>query len=304
MQVARAQPTAQDPIAAEALFTEGRALAKKGDFAAACPKFAESFRLDPAPGTLLNLADCEEATGKIASAWLHYRQVAEMFPKTDDRIAYAKQRVVALEPHMPKLTIDVPSNVPNDTVILRNGVVLGTASYGTPLPLDPGVHVIIVKAPGRLDRRYVVEVGADQKQSVQVDVGELANKASSPSDSSSWWGPRRTAGVVIGAVGVAAIAAGSVTGVMVIDRKKSLRDHCDAQNRCDTEGVQLAQEGRTLSAVSTITMITGAVALATGITLVATGSGVPASSASSRYTPRLDTTISRGEASLWLTGAF
>jgi hypothetical protein len=298
--LAQPQPP-QDPLAAEALFTEGRAAAKRGEFVTACPKFAESFRLDPAPGTLLNLADCEEATGKIASAWLHYRQVAEMFPKTDDRVAYAHQRVQALEPHMPKLTIELAAGSSTDTTVQRNGVSLGAASLGTPLPLDPGVHVIIVRSKGRIDRRYVVELGADQKQSVLVDVGDLAPPPAPVQPDTSWWGPRRTAGVVLGSVGVAAVAAGAVTGVMVMDRKRALKDHCDAQNRCDTEGISLAQDGRTLSAVSTIAFITGVVSIAAGTTLIATGSGVSNTSA---QTTRLEPVVSRGQTTLWLTGAF
>ena len=49
-----------DEAAARVLFGEGRKLAAAGDYAAACPKFEESFRLDPGIGTGFNLADCWE----------------------------------------------------------------------------------------------------------------------------------------------------------------------------------------------------------------------------------------------------
>src|SRR6478735_9605838 len=53
-----ASPT--DQAKAEALFDEGRRLLAAARFAEACPKFAESQRLDSALGTLLNLGDCYE----------------------------------------------------------------------------------------------------------------------------------------------------------------------------------------------------------------------------------------------------
>ena len=58
---------AHDRAAGEALFQEGRRLMKTHDFAPACSKFEESLRLDPATGTLLNLADCEEQLGHTAT---------------------------------------------------------------------------------------------------------------------------------------------------------------------------------------------------------------------------------------------
>ena len=71
---ARAQD-ARDPAAAEALFREGRTAAQKKDFTTACAKFRESNRLDPAVGTVFNIADCEERLGRLATSWTLFQEV-------------------------------------------------------------------------------------------------------------------------------------------------------------------------------------------------------------------------------------
>src|ERR1700735_2048415 len=63
-------------VAAETLFEEGRRLMTDGKAAEACPKFAESQKLDPSPATLLNLASCYEKTNRPATAWATYKEGA------------------------------------------------------------------------------------------------------------------------------------------------------------------------------------------------------------------------------------
>src|SRR5262245_37563455 len=64
----RASAVNLDAAAAEALFREGRQLMDSGAIAQACVKFEESLRLDPALGTMLNLAVCEERAGNTKRA--------------------------------------------------------------------------------------------------------------------------------------------------------------------------------------------------------------------------------------------
>ena len=76
---------------AQALFDQATALKANEDWAGACPKFESSYRLDPALGTLLNLANCFEKLGKIASAWARWEEAYQWATKNgDDRAEYAK----------------------------------------------------------------------------------------------------------------------------------------------------------------------------------------------------------------------
>jgi hypothetical protein len=58
-----------DRAGAEALFEAGREALDKGDYEVACQRFEESNRLESAAGTILNLANCREQLGQLASAW-------------------------------------------------------------------------------------------------------------------------------------------------------------------------------------------------------------------------------------------
>src|SRR6188768_3684544 len=87
---ARAQ---DNHAAAVQLYDAAEALAKAGRLAEACPKYGESYRLDPQLGALLHYADCRERNGELASAYAAFRDAAEIAAqKNDDRKALAEGR--------------------------------------------------------------------------------------------------------------------------------------------------------------------------------------------------------------------
>jgi hypothetical protein len=263
---ARAQT--RDPAAAEALFREGRAAVVKSDWESACPKFRESQRLDPAAGTLLNLADCEERRGRLATAWQLFRQLGEGLAPGDDRLPVARARAAALEKRLPHLTIRYAGTPPPGTKVRRGDVELGDASFGSALPVDPGTYTVTASAPGYATSTSVVTVaeGASSVVDVQLGAGnEIAAKV--PASSSS-----RTAGWVLAGVGAAGLATGAIAGVLTLSRKATVDDNCNADKKCNATGMDAAESGKTLGKVTTVGLIVGAIGVGVGGYLLLSGS--------------------------------
>jgi hypothetical protein len=283
-----------DPAAADALFQKGREAAEKSEWAIACPKFAESQRLDPAAGTLLNLADCEEHLGRFASANEHFKMALEMLPAGDDRIAFTKQRIAAVDKVVPHLTLIAPPDFPADARVMRDDVQLGVASFGLALPVNPGPHAIVVTAPGHAEKRMSINLRASEAETVPLRVGEaLPGPPAVPTSPShagegtarSGGGEARSAGFVLGAAGLAGLGVGAVTGLLVLGKKSIVDDpsHCDPTTHvCDTTGLAAASSGKTLSTVSTVAFVAGGALLVTGAVLVLlSGNGGASPNASS-----------------------
>jgi len=123
--------------AAEALFSEGRRLMNAGDFANACPKFADSERLDPSVATLLNLGACYEKAGRTASAWATFRAAvsAAQAAKRDDYLSTAQKRASALEPTLSRVIISEKDTSVQGLEIKRDGVAVTQAEWGVPIPV-------------------------------------------------------------------------------------------------------------------------------------------------------------------------
>jgi hypothetical protein len=260
-----------DAAAAETLFRQGRAAADSGDYQLACQKFRESNRLDPAPGTVLNIADCEEKLGHIATAWTLFREVTQKLPPSDERSALAAQRSGALEPRLPKLSVHLAAGAPPGSRVFRDGVELRGASLDTALPVDPGAHRLEVRADGRETSTVQIQIAEREKRTQTVAAGaELAESSAAGSTGSS---SKRTWGYVLGGVGIAGIGVGAVTGIMVLGKKSTVDDNCDAQKRCNSTGLDAADSGKTLGTISGASFIIGGVALAAGAYLVLSSDG-------------------------------
>jgi tetratricopeptide (TPR) repeat protein len=153
---------------AEGLYRQARDLMLAGKYDEACPKFAESQRLDPATGTLLNLAACHEKQGKLATAWIEYSDAlfAARRDGREDRVEYARGRAAELEPKLSRLTLQLDAGADHAGLEIElDGATLGRAVIGASMPIDPGQHTLRASAPGKKPWTQAIEIAAlaDQK---------------------------------------------------------------------------------------------------------------------------------------------
>jgi hypothetical protein len=297
-----------DQAGATALFYEARNLMQKGNFKDACPKLEESLRLDYGIGTEFNLADCYEKTGKTASAWSGFLNVASQ-AKTQNqaqREKVARDRAKALEPKLPKMIIEVPAPPPGIEV-KRDGVLVGTAAWGTAVPVDPGTHKVVVTAPGK--QAWETSVNATEANTTRVTVprdlpnapvaaapvakpatpapvvappAQTATTTTTVSEPAPSNTPadfpepvvehnntQRTIGWVASGVGLVGLGVGAGFGINSMAKRRESNDHCDG-NLCNQTGVDLRDDAIRSGNVSTIATIAGGAALVGGIILLVT----------------------------------
>jgi hypothetical protein len=264
-----------DQAAAVSLFQEAKQLAGAGDFEHACPKFAEAQRLLPTTGTLLNLGNCYEKVGKLASAWGAFKQAEILARNAHDaeRLPEATRRAAAVESSLSKLTVTVAGSAGTGMEVRRDGELLGEGQWGTAVPVDAGEHVIEVTAPGRQKWTTKVQVGAGAA-SVAVNVPELLPGGDAdvkPAPGSAWSAPR-IAGAAIGGAGLVALVVGALFGPQAISKNKESKQNCSPTdpNFCNDVGVAVRADAQRWATASTATIIAGGVLVAGGVVLFAT----------------------------------
>jgi tetratricopeptide (TPR) repeat protein len=136
--IGSASAFAGDAGLAEALFQQGRRLMDQRDYRPALSKLAESYAQDPATGSLLALAICQEQLGLSASAWANYSEVVSRAKREgrEDRVQAARERMQALESVLSRLTIEVDARLAATPGLLvaRDGRAIGPAAWGYPSP--------------------------------------------------------------------------------------------------------------------------------------------------------------------------
>ena len=221
---------------AQEVFIAAMKLMGNKQYAEACSLLSRSLDLDPGMGTRFRLAECYEKLGRLASACDQYASVANAaaLAGKPDREAYARKRSAALEPKVAKLTIVLPPALlalPG-LEITRDGTPMDRSLWGTPVPIDPGDHVVTVKAPGK--RPYEGKVWAEPAAKLTIAIAALegvpdivaivsAPKSNVPTIALAGTGGL---GIVLGAVFTGLRASQSSTAHTLHDKILAARGTC------------------------------------------------------------------------------
>jgi hypothetical protein len=312
--------------AATAQFDKGRALMKDKKYAEACVAFEHSQALDPQWGTLYNLATCYGLSGKLASAWAAYRELAQRDTNLSRR-KDAGKKAQALDKRLPRLVIKAPGAPAGLAVTLDGNDVTGLV--GTDSPIDLGEHKLHASAPGRTDLDTVATISEEGKAiTVTIElapsdvrpvpiaahdpartprpVGRAEPASAAPATDVPQPSLRRTYGVIVAAGGGALVVTGLVFGRLAGSSWDDAKKLCGDDLMCDdsaslTRGNQLVSDARSQATVSTVLVIGGVAAIGAGAVLFLTAPhGETRASSAWRITPG----AGPGALSLTLDGAF
>jgi hypothetical protein len=305
---------------AQKLFDEGRALMQQNRFDQACPMLAESHRLDPMGGTVLNLALCYEKQGKTATAWVTFEEARALARRDGNpkRVDFATRHIASLGPRLSHLQVRVDDSVEGLAVRL-DGHLLSPTLWGTEVPVDPGTHRIEASAPNRSPWSDEIVIRADAER-ITVAVPALTRAsdpetpaplrstplsqpprpASEPASepaatptidtSSTAAGSSGTAslGYVLGGVGLVSVGVGSYFGLRALSSWNERNDHCDATG-CDPTGLNAGEETSDRATVANVGFGVGLVAIAAGAYLVLSDDGEqPRTTATARIEPEVE----------------
>jgi hypothetical protein len=256
-----------EPANAEKLFLEGRDLITAGDYTTGCPKIAESYRLDPALGTLLALALCHEHDGRLGSAMRAFEQL-KAGAATDgrsDRADFARARLAALDARTPRLTIRVPPVIRAASAeVLLNGEAIPAAAWDTALPVDPGPQRVEARATGFAP--FVAKVDAPLGARAEITLALVPN-----GDHAAEAGPdgRRILGYGLGGTGVVALGLGAYFGIHALALMSHVRETCPPPGPCpDPSRVDESQSAVTSARVADVAVGAGLALVAVGAYLV------------------------------------
>jgi len=266
-----------------ALYKEGFDAATAGHWADARDRFAAALAIRSSPKVLFSLAQAEEQLGQLGAASRDYGRALDGAKAAGEAdVAAASQSAkAALEPRVPTVRV-LAQGTPAATAKLDDQAV----AVGTPVPVDPGTHRLVVSAPGMRDAQATVAISERQRLDVPVrlevagadatpttvsptasDAAPAGEDGSSPDAAHSAF-PWRTVGLIAAGAGIVTLGVGSYFGI----EAKSKNDQSNSnggckQDDCTAQAAQIRRDAISAGNTSTVLFVAGGVLAAGGIVL-------------------------------------
>lgn len=300
--------TSGDHDVAVAEFREARRLIETKDCASALPHLERSLAREPSVGARMSMAECQEMTDAV-KAWRSLAE-ASLFAYTnhDDRLPQVEARMGQLERRAGTFHLGLaPADLvragldvridgrPVDRFLLRRGIVAveagehtveasapdrGTFTWKGSAPV-PGASVLVpIEIPAKAPAPPP-PIGPSTREPSPPSPVHVTTAIESPPRvlHDDAWTTRRAVGFTIGAVGIVGIAVGAVFGIVAFGRAGDLDDACGGdRSRCQVPASSVASirdAGTTAATASTVSLVVGGAALATGAVLVLWGPSRP-----------------------------
>jgi hypothetical protein len=166
------EPSAEELESARADFSEATQLEARADWQGASAKLRSALAIKETPGLRYHLAHCEEQLGALLQASRDYERASELIrdgapaPDVEPLLPLAQRR---LDSRLAKLELVVPPGT--SAVAELDGHPLPPSAIGAAVKVDPGVHRVLVRAPGHRDYRAELSFARGERRMVKVFFG-------------------------------------------------------------------------------------------------------------------------------------
>lgn len=289
--LAYAVPTVEDKESARNLFRLADEKYQAGDYEGALASFTAADAIMRLPTTGLEVGRTLAKLNKLIEAREKLRTVATLEPEDNEVQAQADAREEAralfkdLEDQIPSLQVrlQVPGGGEVEKVsVLIDGEALRVEAALLPRRVNPGTHVVVVRAPGyeteerkvtvRVAQAFVLEVDLVEAKHVEPEPRNTKGPEPTPQPDGDGADAATTLAVVMFAVGGASLIVGGVTGALTLVEANELEDVCP-DKRCTADNERQLDKTVTLSHVSTATLVGGGVFAAVGLIAILLADG-------------------------------
>jgi hypothetical protein len=226
---------------------------QQGHFALARDLFQRAHQLSPSARTLrgMGIADFEGghyalALDEIEAALADARKPLDPDQRRDAEELVARGRLL-----VGTLRVRV---TPASAALFINGV----GVPGHDARLDPGDYVVRAVAEGYATSEASVHIDAGQEHTLELTLvpPTIARATEEPRNG------RRTAALVVGGVGAAAVVVGSIFGIRSMVKHDESDKFCPRGACRDVRGVEAMNQARTAGDIATIAWVIGGLGLA------------------------------------------